>query len=170
MEFFEKDTEHIKYLDTLSGKFSYRSRILMIILLLSGMGCATIFVKHGILISLFIIIGVLLLLLLLAMHIPCSYSADESGFSIMSGLISRDFSYSDVISVAVENRTCGHRRNGGTVYENVLIVSTNKGTYRFHENCGTVVRKSFMYGPFSDQVEGGHAELVRLREFIKTRI
>lgn len=169
MEYFDRDTEHIKYMDTLSGKFSYRSKVMPAVIAAVTLVSLGFMIKNHYFITLLILMGVTVMLLMLAMHIPCSYRADEDGFSIMSGLISRYFSYSEVNSVAVENRACGHV-NGGTIYENVLTVSTNRGIYRFREKSGFVKKRSLRYLPNCDLIIGGHAELVRLKEFIVNRI
>lgn len=170
MEFFDKDTEHLKYLDTLSGKFSYRSRAMSLIVFALGMVVVYFTARYRVITSPYILPLIFGGMLALSLHVPCSYSADEDGFSILSGLVSRHFSYSDVVSVTVENRVWGHTRNGSEIYENVLIVSTADGIYRFHESSGTVRRRSFMYSPDSDLVKGRHTELIRLKEFITSRI
>ena len=170
MEYFDIETENIKYIDTLSGRFFYRSKRFLLFILLFVSGGALLTARYSLSAPHFIILGILLMLTMLAMHVPCSYDADEDGFSIMSGFVLRHFSYSEVVSVMVENRVCGHTRGGGEIYENVLTVSTEGGTYRFHENCGIVRRRSLRYEPYSDQITNRHNELIRLKEFISRKI
>ena len=170
MEFFDSETDHMRYLGTLSGRYTYRSRAFRIMLVLVFAGTIFLLRKLNTFYPVYIISAVILLLMIFAGNIPCSYKADELGFTICSGLIARTFLYSDVNSVAVENKVCGHTKGGGTVYENVLTVSTDRRIYRFREKCGIVRRRSLRYAPDSDQVIGRHTELIRLNEFIKTRI
>ena len=157
-------TANIKYLHSLSGKFTSRHRLLRIVSVLTLAAVAIITLRLNTLVPLVLSAAVLLLLAVLVSYLPCSYSADECGFTICTGLISRYFNYSDVNSVVVENRSC--RKSGGGFYENVLTVSTDSRIYRFRENCGRV----FASHNRERNVLKGHAELLKLTEFIRTRI
>jgi hypothetical protein len=157
-------TANIKYLHSLSGKFTSRHRLLRLAAVLT-LAAAVIFTSRlNTIVPLVISAAALLLLAVLVSYLPCSYSADECGFTICTGLISRYFNYSDINSVVVENRSCG--KSGGRFYENVLTVSTDSHIYRFRENCGRV----FASHNRERNVLKGHAELLKLTEFIRTRI
>ena len=160
MEFFERDTEHIRYLNTLSGRYTYCSKILSVTIIAVFLCSSIIMAKLGISKeSKGILDGVYVLLMFVACYIPCRYKADENGFTIVSGLVSRYFSYDEVISVIAENRVFRYHRSGKALYENVLTVSTAKGMYRFHERCG-----------IGEKAKARHIELIRLKEFINKNI
>ena len=172
MDYFGKYTEHIRYLTSLSGNFtscSNRVRLLCMVLILPALFVTSVLSARSVVIPVmmlpFIVLVLIGVTLFLSSNLPCSYSADECGFKICTGLFTRYFEYREVNSVVVENRLCRHSKRGA-YFENVLTVSTDDHIYRFKENCGIPDQYEAARG---DSLNG-HTELIKLTEFIRSRL